>query len=144
MDARICISYLTIENKGSIPENLRPLMGDRIYGCDDCLAACPWNRFARASREAQFAGNEWTRRPVLRNLLNLAEENFRAIFRDSPVKRIKRRGLLRNVCVALGNTGSEEDLPALKKALDDPEPLIREHAAWAIGQIHSRHAPAKK
>lgn len=143
MDARLCISYQTIENKGSIPEELRPLIGDRIYGCDDCLAACPWNRFARAAREAQFAGNEWTRRPALRKLLGLTEGEFRTIFRDSPIKRIKRRGLLRNVCVALGNTGTREDLPALKKALEDPEPLIREHATWASRQIHLRHLGAE-
>ncbi|MDZ4743675.1 MAG: tRNA epoxyqueuosine(34) reductase QueG [Verrucomicrobiota bacterium] len=138
MDARLCISYQTIENKGVIPEGLRSLMGDRIYGCDDCLAACPWNRFARASQEAQFAGNEWTRRPSLRKLLALGEEDFRTLYRASPVKRIKRRGLLRNVCVALGNTGTQDDLPALKKALEDPEPLVKEHALWAIHKIQQR------
>nr|WP_285963854.1 tRNA epoxyqueuosine(34) reductase QueG [Oscillatoria laete-virens] len=142
MDARLCVSYQTIENKGAIPEELRPLIGDRIYGCDDCLEVCPWNRFARASHIAQFAGNEWTRRPALRKLLALTGEEFRAIFRDSPIKRIKRRGLARNVCVALGNVGGEEDIPALKKALEDPEPLVREHAAWAVHQIHLRHKGA--
>ncbi|HEX4084452.1 MAG TPA: tRNA epoxyqueuosine(34) reductase QueG [Chthoniobacteraceae bacterium] len=137
LDARRCISYLTIELKGSIPIELRPLIGDRIYGCDDCLAACPWNRFARASQESAFAARDSTRMP-LRDFLSLTEEDFRALFRKSPIKRIKRRGLLRNVCVALGNIGTRDDLPALERAVADPEPLVREHAQWAIGQIAQR------
>ena len=139
LDARRCIAYLTIENKGSIPEALRPLVGGRIYGCDTCAAACPWNRFAPASQEAAFAA-----RPAvqlgLRELLALDEERFREWFRGSPVKRIKRRGLLRNVCVALGNTGTPEDLPALEQATADPEPLIVEHALWAVKRIAQRAA----
>ena len=130
LDARRCIAYLTIEHKGSIPEALRPHIGGRIYGCDDCAAACPWNRFAQASREAAFAP-----RPAvlldLRELLALDAEQFREIFRGSPIARIKRRGLLRNVCVALGNTGTRADLPALERAAADPDPLIAEHAIWA-------------
>jgi epoxyqueuosine reductase len=141
LDARRCISYLTIELKGSIPEELRPLVGDRIYGCDDCLAACPWNRFAQASHETAFAAREATRLS-LTELLALNDDEFRAHFRKSPVKRIKRRGLLRNVCVALGNSGGPQDLPALERASRDPEPLVREHAQWAIQQIAKRH-PAK-
>jgi epoxyqueuosine reductase len=141
LDARRCISYLTIELKGSIPIELRPLIGDRIYGCDDCLEVCPWNRFASVSREASFAA-----RPAigmaLRDYLALDEAKFRALFRDSPIKRIKRRGFLRNVCVALGNVGQEWDLPALRKAATDSEPLIAEHAAWAIAQIEERIVPA--
>ncbi|MEY2563032.1 MAG: epoxyqueuosine reductase [Verrucomicrobiota bacterium] len=137
LDARRCISYLTIELKGSIPLELRPLIGDRIYGCDDCLEACPWNRFAAAAREAAFAP-----RPAiglaLRDYLALDEEQFRTLFRGSPIKRIKRRGFLRNVCVALGNTGDSGDLPALRRAAGDPEPLIAEHAAWAIERILGR------
>jgi epoxyqueuosine reductase len=137
LDARRCISYLTIELKGSIPLELRPLIGDRIYGCDDCLDACPWNRFAAVSREAAFAAG-----PALgmrlRDYLSLDEAGFRALFRSSPIKRIKRRGFLRNVCVALGNVGDESDLPALAPAAIDLEPLIAEHAAWAIGQIRAR------
>ena len=137
MDARRCIAYLTIEHKGSIPEEFRPLVGGRIYGCDTCAAACPWNRFAQASREAAFAA-----RPAvqlsLRELLALDEEGFRTTFRGSPIKRIKRRGLLRNVCVALGNTGTMADLPALERAAADPEPLIAEHAGWAIAEIRRR------
>jgi epoxyqueuosine reductase len=137
LDARRCISYLTIELKGAIPEELRPLIGDRIYGCDDCLTACPWNRFAKASRETAFAAGEGTRMS-LAELLELDEEQFRAIFRGSPIKRIKRRGLLRNVCVALGNTGGPEDVPALERASRDTEPLVREHAAWALARIAER------
>jgi epoxyqueuosine reductase len=137
LDARRCISYLTIELKGAIPLELRSLVGDRIYGCDDCLDACPWNRFASISREASFAAGPATRMP-LRDYLALNEEQFRTLFRRSPIKRIKRRGFLRNVCVALGNVGSPADLPALERAVSDPEPLIAEHATWAIDRIKER------
>ena len=138
LDARRCISYLTIELKGSIPEEFRPLIGDRIYGCDDCLDACPWNRFAAVSRETAFAARPFVHGMALRDFLALDDEGFRALFRKSPIKRIKRRGFLRNVCVALGNVGTSEDLPALEKAALDPEPLIAEHAQWAIGRIRER------
>ena len=138
VDARRCISYLTIELKGSIPVGLRPLIGDRIYGCDDCLDACPWNRFAKVSRETAFAMRREVAAMKLRDYLSLDAENFRRLFRDSPVKRTKRRGLLRNVCVALGNVGTKDDLPALEKAAADAEPLIAEHAQWAIGRIRER------
>jgi len=137
LDARRCISYLTIELKGSIPPELRPLIGDRIYGCDDCLDACPWNRFASASREAAFAARPAARMP-LRDYLALDDVQFRILFRRSPIKRVKRRGFLRNVCVALGNVGSDADLPALRRAAFDPEPLIAEHAIWAIDRILER------
>lgn len=143
LDARRCISYLTIELKGSIPLALRPLMGDRIYGCDDCLDACPWNRFARDSREIAFAARPFLRTP-LRAFLTLDDDGFRALFRRSPIKRIKRRGFLRNVCVALGNVGDDTDLPALRGALHDPEPLIAEHAAWAIAAIESRRTASRE
>jgi epoxyqueuosine reductase len=137
LDARRCISYLTIELKGSIPLELRPLIGDRIYGCDDCLDACPWNRFASVAREAVFAARPATQMP-LRDYLALDDTQFRALFRRSPIKRIKRRGFLRNVCVALGNVGNGGDLPALRRAAFDPEPLIAEHATWAINRILER------
>lgn len=137
LDARRCISYLTIELKGSIPLELRPLIGDRIYGCDDCLDACPWNRFASVSREAAFAAGPAVGM-ALRDYLALDDARFRELFRDSPIKRIKRRGFLRNVCVALGNVGTRADLAALKTAASDPEPLIAEHAAWAIEGILKR------
>jgi epoxyqueuosine reductase len=138
LDARRCISYLTIEQKGAIPLELRPLIGDRIFGCDDCLDACPWNRFAEASRETAFAARPATVGTALRDYLRLTEEQFRQLFARSPIKRIKRRGLLRNVCVALGNVGDATDLPALEGAANDPEPLIAEHARWAIEQIRTK------
>ncbi|MHA3775216.1 tRNA epoxyqueuosine(34) reductase QueG [Verrucomicrobiota bacterium sgz303538] len=139
LDARRCVSYLTIELKGSIPEELRPLIGDRIYGCDDCAAACPWNRFAKESREATFSAREFVHGWSLRDFLTLDDEQFRTLFRKSPIKRVKRRGFLRNVCVALGNVGTPEDLPALERAAHDAEPLIAEHAVWAINQIRERN-----
>jgi epoxyqueuosine reductase len=138
LDARRCISYLTIELKGSIPLELRPLIGDRIFGCDDCLEACPWNRFAKLSRESAFAVREWTNAVPLRDYLSLDDNEFHKLFRNSPIKRIKRRGFLRNVCVALGNVGTVADLPALERALSDHEPIVVEHAAWAIQRIKSR------
>ena len=140
LDARRCISYLTIELKGSIPEDLRPLIGDRIYGCDDCAAACPWNRFAQTSTETAFAAREFVHDWTLRDFLALDDDGFRALFKKSPIKRIKRRGFLRNVCVALGNTGTADDLPALARAAEDPEPLIAEHATWALARIRERAA----
>ena len=139
LDARRCISYLTIELKSSIPLELRPLIGDRIFGCDDCLDACPWNRFAQVSRETAFFAHPSTVGIPLRDYLSLSDHNFRVLFRNSPIKRIKRRGFLRNVCVALGNVGKASDLPALERAAAEAEPLIAEHAKWAIQQIRSRH-----
>src|SRR6202011_2615796 len=138
VDARRCISYLTIEHKSAIPIELRPLIGDRIFGCDDCLTACPWNRFAEASREAAFQARPSTVGMALRDYLPLTEEQFGQMFRGSPIKRIRRRGFLRNVCVALGNVGDEADLPALGRAAQDPEELIAEHARWAIEQIQMK------
>ena len=138
VDARLCISYLTIELKGPIPVELRPLIGDRIYGCDDCLDACPWNRFAKVSHQTAFAMRPEVAAMKLRDYLSLDEEEFHQLFHNSPIKRTKRRGLLRNVCVALGNVGTKDDLPALKKAAADIEPLIAEHAQWAIGRIRER------
>jgi epoxyqueuosine reductase len=138
LDARRCISYLTIEHKGAIPLKFRSLIGDRIFGCDDCLDACPWNRFATVSRESAFSAREATAGMALRDYLQLGEKEFRLLFYNSPIKRIKRRGFLRNVCVALGNVGDLTDLPALERTAADPEPLIAEHARWAIGQIRER------
>ena len=138
LDARRCISYLTIELKGSIPLELRPLIGNRIFGCDDCLDVCPWNRFAQVSHETAFSARESTTGMSLREYLRLSDAEFRQLFKNSPIKRIKHRGFLRNVCVALGNAGDVSDLPALKRAAADPEPLIAEHAAWAIEQIGAR------
>jgi epoxyqueuosine reductase len=139
MDARRCISYLTIELKGSIPEEMRPLIGDRIYGCDECLDVCPWNRFAQTTREAKFlAKDEDAGRDRLRALLEISQPEFKRRYAKSPILRVKRRGLLRNVCVVLGNIGTADDLPALQKAAQHEEPLVREHAIWAIQQIERR------
>jgi epoxyqueuosine reductase len=140
VDARRCVSYLTIENKGSIPLEFRRAIGDRIYGCDDCLSACPWNRFAQISQEAQFHARSEIFRHTLRDFLDFDEDKFRAIFAKSPIKRIKRNRFIRNVCVALGNTGTCEDLPALMNVATEEDPLIVEHALWAIEEIRAREA----
>jgi len=135
LDARRCISYLTIEMKGSIPIELRPLIGNRIYGCDDCQDVCPWNRFARQTAESAFLWRGDLAAPDLVELLSLTDEHFRERFRGSPIKRIKRRGLLRNVAVALGNTKEPAAIPYLEKALSKDDPLIRAHVAWALKMI---------
>jgi epoxyqueuosine reductase len=141
MDARRCISYLTIESKGPIPLEFRHAIGDRIYGCDSCLDACPWNRHAQASHEATFQARATIFAHTLRDFLTLTDDTFRALFAKSPIKRIKRPAFLRNVCVALGNTGTPEDLPALEKAAADENALIAEHAQWAITEIQARAQP---
>ena len=138
LDARLCISYLTIELKGSIPVELRPLIGNRIYGCDDCLAACPWNKFAREGSLMKPHARAELATPDLIELLQLDDAGFKQKFAGTPMLRTKRRGVLRNVCVALGNVGDRSALPALQKASEDSEPLIAEHAQWAITQIESR------
>ncbi len=140
LDARRCISYLTIEHKGAIPAEFREAIGDRIYGCDACLDACPWNRFAEQSREASFHARTAVFDMRLRDFLGLDDDAFRSLFAGSPIKRIKRPRFLRNVCVALGNTGGLDDLPALERAAADPDPLVSEHASWAIARIHERNA----
>lgn len=139
MDARRCISYLTIEFKGPIPRELRPLMGNRIFGCDICQEVCPWNvKFALPSEEPSYRAGPDTDGPDLVELMGLSEEAFSSVFSGSPVKRAKRRGLLRNVAVALGNWLAgvdhppEEAVAVLREALGDEEPLVREHAAWAL------------
>ncbi len=139
LDARRCISYLTIELKGSIPVELRPAIGNRIFGCDDCLAVCPWNRFAREGHLMKAHARPEPVGPDLLELLQLDDAGFKSRFAGTPVLRTKRRGLLRNVCVALGNIGNASALPHLQKAAKDSEPLIAEHAQWAIGQIESRN-----
>ena len=147
LDARRCIAYLTIELKGSIPEELRPLIGDRVYGCDECLDVCPWNRFARTTREARFLAKSEddlssSGRDPLHALLEISQPDFKRRFAKSPILRVKRRGLLRNVCVVLGNIGTADDLPALRRAEQHEEPLVREHASWAVRQIEMRSALA--
>ena len=138
LDARKCISYLTIELKGAIPVELRPAIGNRIYGCDDCLAACPWNRFARAGNLMRPHGRPDLAAPDLLKLLQLDDAGFKSHFAGTPILRTKRRGFLRNICVALGNVGDATALPALAKAAHDREPLIAEHARWAMTEIEAR------
>jgi len=138
LDARRCISYLTIELKGSIPIELRPAIGNRIYGCDDCLAICPWNRFAREGEMMKAHTRPDLATPDLIELLSLDDAQFKRRFDGTPMRRARRRGLLRNVCVALGNVGDQAALPALQQAANDSEPLIAEHAHWAIEQIQAR------
>ncbi len=138
LDARKCISYLTIELKGAIPAELRPAIGNRIYGCDDCLAVCPWNKFARAGSLMQAQVRTQLDQPDLLELLALDDAGFKHRFAGTPMIRTKRRGLLRNVCVALGNVGESSALPALAKAAQDHEPLVREHAAWAMAAVEKR------
>jgi epoxyqueuosine reductase len=138
IEPRLCISYLTIEHKGHIPSDLRPKFGNRIYGCDDCLAVCPWNRFAREGKLMKTHDRPDLQQPDLLELLQLDDATFKTRFAHSPILRTKRRGFLRNVCVALGNTATPAALPRLAQAARDPEPLIAEHAQWAIGQIEAR------
>ncbi len=141
LDARRCISYLTIELKGPIPMEFRRAIGNRIYGCDDCLAVCPWNKFAHEGKLMKSHAREDLEQPQLIELLSLDEKSFKERFKGSPILRTKRRGLLRNVCIALGNTGDASALPALEKASQDSEPLIAEHARWAIEEVGRRNGP---
>lgn len=141
LDARKCISYLTIELKGSIPIEFRSAIGNRIYGCDDCLAICPWNRFAQAGTMMKPHAKPDLATVDLIALLNLDDAAFKQKFSGTPILRTKRRGLLRNVCVALGNIADADALPALSRATSDAEPLIAEHAQWALGEIERRHHP---
>jgi epoxyqueuosine reductase len=140
LDARRCISYLTIELKGFMPRHLRPLVGNHIFGCDICQEVCPYNVKARETAEAAFGPRPGLNAPQLVPLLALTADEFRQRFRGSPILRAKRRGFLRNVAVALGNIGSVEAVPALIQALNDEEPLVRGHVAWALGQIGTSSA----
>jgi epoxyqueuosine reductase len=135
LDARRCISYLTIEHRGPIPHELRPLLGNRIYGCDDCLAVCPWNKFAQAGREAKLAARSALRAPQLAELARLDDVAFRALFTKSAVKRIGRVRFVRNVLIAIGNSGDAALTGAAERLLDDPSPLIRGAAIWALGRL---------
>jgi epoxyqueuosine reductase len=135
LDARRCISYLTIEHKGQIPRALRPLMGNRIYGCDDCLAVCPWNKFARAGHEAKLAAREALRAPRLVELVRLDDAAFRTLFAKSAVKRIGRARFVRNVLVAIGNSGDANLAAEAERLIDDESPLVRGAAIWALGRL---------
>ena len=142
VDARLCLSYLTIEHRGPVPAALRPLVGDWVFGCDLCQEVCPWNRAAPATREPRLRPRpleDWT----LERFLGLDEAGFHALFATSAVRRATRSGFLRNVCIALGNRGDAAALPALERAAaDDPDPVVREHAAWALEEIARRSGSA--
>jgi epoxyqueuosine reductase len=135
LDARRCISYLTIEHKGPIARELRPLIGNRIYGCDDCLAVCPWNKFAQASSEMKFHTREALRAPRLAALARLDDAAFRALFAKSPVKRIGRARFLRNVLIAIGNSGDAALASEAERLLADASPLVRGAAVWALSRL---------
>lgn len=135
LDARRCISYLTIEHKGPIPRELRAAMGNRIYGCDDCLAVCPWNKFAVAGREAKLAARDTLRAPKLSDLARLDDAAFRALFAKSPVKRTGRDRFVRNVLIAIGNSGDAALAVDAEHLLDDSSPLVRGAAIWALGRL---------
>lgn len=135
LDARRCISYLTIESKGPIPHQFRKAIGNRIYGCDDCLAVCPWNKFAQAGREAKLAARDELRAPSLVDLVRLDDASFRALFAKSPVKRIGRDRFIRNVLIAIGNADDKALAVEARRLLDDPNPLVRGAAVWALTQL---------
>jgi epoxyqueuosine reductase len=135
MDARRCISYLTIELRGPIPRDLRPLIGNWIFGCDLCQEVCPWNRKAGHATEERFTPRAGLQAPELIPLLDLTQDGYNALFRKSAVKRAKRSGFLRNVCVALGNSGDPAAVQPLIRALAHDESLVRGHAAWALGRL---------
>lgn len=146
LDARRCIAYLTIENRGPIPREMREPMGNLVFGCDLCQEVCPWNRFAKVSHEASFLPREELRAPLLSELADRAgrtDAAFDAAFAGSPVRRARREGFLRNVAVALGNAGTADAEPPLGRLLEDPSPLVRSHAAWGLGRIGTESARAR-
>ena len=140
LDARRCISYLTIENKGPIPHEFREAIGNRVYGCDDCLAACPWNKFARTASEAKLVARDDLKEPALAELLTLDDAAFRTLFSGSPVKRIGRDRFIRNVLVASGNSGDQALVPKVRALVADPSPLVRGAAVWALSRLMDRDA----
>jgi epoxyqueuosine reductase len=135
LDARRCISYLTIENKGPIPREFRAAIGNRIYGCDDCLAACPWNKFAAAASEAKLVARDDLKAPRLADLLNLDDAGFRMLFSGSPVKRIGRDRFIRNVLIAAGNSDDVSLVATCRALLSDGSPLVRGAAVWALSRL---------
>jgi epoxyqueuosine reductase len=135
LDATRCISYLTIEHRGPIPVAFRAKMGNRIFGCDDCLAVCPWNKFAQAGREAKLHPRDDLTAPALGELASLDDAAFRARFAGSPVKRIGRNRFVRNVMIAVGNSGDRRLIPAAQRLLGDPDPVVAEAAAWAVQRL---------
>ncbi|MDO9412090.1 MAG: tRNA epoxyqueuosine(34) reductase QueG [Pseudolabrys sp.] len=135
LDARRCVSYLTIEHKGPIPRDLRPLMGNRVYGCDDCLAVCPWNKFAEQGREAKLAARDVLRAPGLAELSRLDDAQFRLLFAKTSIKRTGRDRFIRNVLNAIGNSGDVTLVPEAERLLTDASPLVRGAAVWALGRL---------
>ncbi|MFM9973435.1 MAG: tRNA epoxyqueuosine(34) reductase QueG [Beijerinckiaceae bacterium] len=144
LDSRRCISYLTIEHKGPIDRALRPLMGNRIFGCDDCLAVCPWNKFAEVGREAKLAARDDLAEPRLADLLALDDAAFRVTFSASPIKRTGRDHFIRNVLIAAGNSNAAALLPAIRPHLDDPSPTVRGAAIWALSRLDREAAMTLK
>jgi len=148
LDARRCISYLTIEHKGPIASDLRPLIGNRIYGCDDCLAVCPWNKFAHSGREAKLAARAALQAPQLGDLARLDDAGFRALFAKSPVKRIGRARFLRNVLIAIGNSENAALAGEAERLLQDSSAVVRGAAVWALGRLDrsrlARCAPTRR
>ena len=140
LDARLCISYLTIEYRGSVPRRLRPLIGNRIFGCDDCQEVCPWNRFARRAAGEGFPIPEGRMAPALVSLARITPEEFERRYGNSPVRRATRDGFVRNVLIALGNSGKPEAVPVVGEALSDASPLVRATAVWALGQVSPEQA----
>ena len=144
LDARRCLAYLTVEHKGPIPLEFRRPMGNRIYGCDDCLAVCPWNKFASVSKEIRLRGRPELERPLLADLLRLDDAGFRQLFAGSPIKRIGVGRFLRNVLIAAGNSGEKALVPLVEARLEDPDPVVRGAAAWALRELDPERAEARR
>jgi epoxyqueuosine reductase len=144
LDARKCLAYYSVEHKGPIPREFRKPMGNRIYGCDDCLAVCPWNKFASISREAKLRSRPEFERPALAELVQLDDAGFRALFAGSPVKRIGHARFLRNVLIGIGNADDQTLLPLVEIRLGDPSPLIRGAAIWALRRLDPQRAEARR
>jgi epoxyqueuosine reductase len=139
LDARRCISYLTIEHKGPIPRDLRPLMGNRIYGCDDCLAVCPWNKFARQGHDAKLAARAELRAPALADLARLDDAGFRKLFARTAIKRTGRDRFVRNVLIAIGNSRNPALAACAERLLNDASAIVRGAAVWALGRLVGKH-----
>lgn len=135
LDARLCISYLTIEHKGPVDEALRPKLGNRIYGCDDCLAVCPWNKFASDARDYRYAARDDLNAPPLAKLVDLDDASFRAFFSGSPIKRIGRDRFVRNVLYAIGNSGDQNLIKHAQRHVSDADPTVRDAAIWAVRRL---------
>ena len=137
LDARLCISYLTIEHKGPVAEDLRPMLGNRIYGCDDCLAVCPWNKFAETARDYRYAAREDLNSPPLADFAALDDADFRAFFSGSPIKRIGRDRFVRNVLYAIGNSEDPTLISSARKCMADPDPTVSDAADWAVRRLEA-------